>query len=219
MKRSGHERATYVGTREGIEKRSDILREVPAIEQSEDCENCGRSSGDKNKTNNMSHKYLWKNNEANFGKPIEYQIEGGMHITFEIILQWNNKYIGLRRASIPGHEAPLQDSHNLLYFCHDLIRYGESVDECVKRVVESQSGVGVRSCRVVYIDSLLQEKDGQWAFVPHVIADLSRRPTPGDYGNPITEVVEFTKSDVPNDFAWWEKKDLEDFLKEFDVQK
>jgi len=54
----------------------------------------------------MSLKYIWKNKEANFGKPLKYQIKGGAHFTFEIILKWNGKYIALRNV--------------LLYFCHNL---------------------------------------------------------------------------------------------------
>src|SRR3989338_4761678 len=167
----------------------------------------------------MNFKYIFKNKEANFGKPLKFQTRGGAHITFEIILKWNRKYIALRRKSIPGHEAPphaRKYPRGLLYFCHNLIRYGESVEQCVKRIVKSQTGVGVKSYRVVDIESSVQKKDNQWAIIPCVIAELTRKPKMGNFGNKITEVVSFTKKDVPNDFAWWPKKDLAEFLNTFD---
>ena len=167
----------------------------------------------------MSFKYVWKNKEASFGKPLRYGVKGGTHITFEILLKWNGKYIALRRQSIPGHEAPPQAKRypkGLLYFCHNLIRYGESVEQCVKRIVKSQAGVGVRSYKVVDIESSVQKKDNQWAIIPEVIAELDQKPKIGTFGNQIIEVVEFTKKDVPDDFAWWSKKDVEDFLNKFE---
>ncbi len=99
----------------------------------------------------MIFKYVWKNKEANFGKPLRYQIKGGAHITFEIILKHKGKYIALRRSSIPGHDAPshaYKYPNGLLYFCHNLIRYGESVEQYVKRIVKSHTGVGIKSYKI-----------------------------------------------------------------------
>ena len=167
----------------------------------------------------MSLNYKWKNKEANFGPPIETQVSGGMHLTFEIILKKDDKYIALRRPNgIPEHELPPQaESYpdGLLYFCHDLIRYGESVEDCVSRIVKSQAGVGIKEFRVVYIDSLVQDKDNSWAITPHVIAEVSEIP---EINNLITEVVAFGKDFIPNDFAWWEQKDLKEFLSEHDTR-
>lgn len=167
----------------------------------------------------MIFQYLYKNKEANFGKPLKSQVKGGTHITFEIVLKYKDKYIVLRRQSIQGHSAPTQSIKNedgALYFCHDLIRHGESISQCVKRIVRSQAGVGVKSYRVVDIESLIQKKDSQWAFIPHVIAELSKKPKTGRYGTRVTEVVEFTKQSIPSGFAWWEKDELKTFLIAFD---
>mgnify|MGYP001562137562 FL=1 len=162
----------------------------------------------------MSFNYIYKNNEANFGKPLRKQIKGGMHITIEIILKKGNKFIALRRDSIPGHEAPPK-KRKCLFFCHDLIRYGEDIEDAVKRIVKRQAGVSVEDCKVVYIDSSVQSKDDQWAITPHVIAELKAIPKTGFSGNKIYEVVLFNKKDVPKDFAWWPRKDLREFLEEF----
>lgn len=167
----------------------------------------------------MSFGYVWKNKEANFGRPLERPVKGGAHITVEIVLKYRGKYIALRRGSIPGHEAPphaRKHPRGLLYFCHDLIRYGESLPRCVKRIVKAQTGVGIKTYRVVDIESAVQTKDGQWAIIPCVIAELTKKPVVGSFGNQISEVVTFTKKTVPHDFAWWPRKDLIEFLKEFD---
>lgn len=164
----------------------------------------------------MTFKYIWKHKEANFGKPMKHQVKWGTHITLEIILKWNQKYIALRRQSIPGHEQPLQAKKypkGLLYFCHNLIRYGESVEKCVKRMVKFQTGIGIKSFKLVDLESSIQKKDDQWAITLYVIANLSKKPKVGNFGNQITEVVEFDTKNIPNDFAWWSKKDLADFLK------
>ena len=167
----------------------------------------------------MPFKYIFKNKEANFGKPLKNQVKGGTHITCEIILKKDHKYIALRRQNIPGHESPphIKNYPNgLLFFCHNLIRYGESLEKCVKRIVKEQTGVNVKKTKVVYIDSNIQNKDKHWAITPHVITELEKIPKPGKYGNEIKEVILFTKNNVPNDFAWWSKKDLKEFLREVD---
>ncbi len=166
----------------------------------------------------MGFDYQWENKEASFGPPVKKQVDGGTHISFEILLRKNGKFIALRRPeAIPGHEMPLHAHKNpkgLLYFCHNLIRYGESAEECVKRIVKDQAGVSVKKITFVYLDSSVQEKDNQWAIIPCVVADIEKIPKPGRYGNEVTEIVSFDKQTIPNDFGWWSQKDLKEFLKE-----
>lgn len=165
----------------------------------------------------MSFQYKWKNNEANFGPPLEEQVPGGTHLTLEIILKKDGQYIALRRPrGIPEHESPENNKDNhqgLLYFCHNLMRYGESAEDCVKRIIQSQAGVEVLNSKVVYIDSLVQEKDNSWAVTPHFIAEVDKIP---EVNSEISEVVLFEKDNIPNDFAWWSKAELKEFLDEFD---
>jgi len=164
--------------------------------------------------------YIWKNKEANFGPPLKKQVDGGTHITFEIILKKGGKYIALRRPdAIPGHEHPAKpktNSKGFLYFCHNLIRYGESVEECVRRIVKQQTGAAVSRLKIVHIDSFVQAKDNQWAFMPYVIAELEKIPESGTYGNKVTEVVQFTKTSIPEDFGWWKNEEIKDFLEKYD---
>ena len=167
----------------------------------------------------MSFEYNWENKEANFGPPLKKQTDGGLHITIEIILKKDGKYIALRRpGAIPGHEHPPKPktSKGLLYFCHNLIRYAEPFDVCVKRIVKEQSGASVKSFKVIEITSEFQKKDGQWSFMPYVIVELKTLPKSGTHGNKVTEVVVFDKANVPKDFGWWEKNEVEDFLNEYD---
>ncbi len=165
----------------------------------------------------MNYKYYWKNKEANFGQTLNEQVPGGTHVTFEIILKKDGKYIALRRPQgIPGHELPPQAKNypkGLLYFCHNLIRYGESIEDCVRRITNEQAGVETKDLRVVYIYSEIQEKDNQWAITPCVIAEIKQVP---QINSSITEVILFDKNDIPKDFAWWSQKELKEFLEKYD---
>lgn len=101
----------------------------------------------------MSFKYIWKQKEANFGNPIEIEVSGGTHISCENVLKFRGKYVALRRPkAIPEHEIPpkaLKSGKHHLYFVHGLLRWGETTEQYVKRVVRDQAGVGVKSFRVV----------------------------------------------------------------------
>ena len=165
----------------------------------------------------MIFEYNWQNREANFGPPVPKQVNGGTHITFEIILKKGDKYIALRRPKgIPEHELPPHaKSHlkGLLYFCHNLIRYGESIEDCVKRIVKEQAGVSVKNIKILYIFSEVQEKDNQWSFNPTVIAEIKETPATNKL---VTKIVEFDKNTIPEDFAWWPKEELKEFLEKYD---
>ena len=165
----------------------------------------------------MSYNYNWKNKEANFGLPLEKQVSGGTHVTFEIILKKESKYIALRRPNgIPEHELPPQAKdypQGLLYFCHNLIRYGESMESCIKRIVKDQAKVQVIKLKVAYIYSEVQEKDNQWTINPCVIAEIVKIP---QVNSDVTEVVLFDKNNIPEDFAWWTREELREFLEKFD---
>ena len=164
----------------------------------------------------MTFEYNWKNKEANFAPPIAKQASGGLHITFEILLKKDGKYIALRRPNaIPEHELPpkAKDYPNgLLYFCHNLIRYGESIEKCVNRIVKDQAGVRVKDYKIIDIESDVQNKDNQWSFTPYVIAELADIPRTNQE---VTEVILFDKNSIPDDFGWWTKEELKEFFEEY----
>ncbi|MDP3784644.1 MAG: hypothetical protein Q8R12_01020 [bacterium] len=164
----------------------------------------------------MTFEYHWTNREANFGPPMPNQIPGGAHISLEIILRYNNNFVALRRPNaIPGHELPLKAKdypNGLLYFCHDLVRYGEPVGDSIRRIVREQAGVDVKTYKVVEIWSEVQAKDKQWAFTPAVIVEIENDPELKSGDNAITAIVKFNLSNIPNDFGWWGQNELKEFL-------
>lgn len=168
----------------------------------------------------MGFKYQWKNKEANFGPPIEEEVSQGTHISCENFLKLDGNYVALRRPqAIPGHEVPEKASKSgkpHLYFVHNLPQWGETLDVFVKRVVREQAGVGVKHFRVVNLKAEVYEDTKQWAWTPYIMVELEKLPTPGTYENEVVEVVTFTKNDIPNDFGWWTKQELEDFLNKYD---
>jgi len=65
--------------------------------------------------------------------------------------------------------------------------------------------------------NLLQKSGGkkrkQWAIIPHVIAEVTTLPK---MDTEILEVITFDKKNIPQEFAWWNKRELAEFLEEFD---
>ena len=112
-----------------------------------------------------------------------------------------------RPRGYPGHQlSPKAASHlqGCLYFCHDLPRWGETLDTAVRRIVRDQIGVGVQDVHVLdlsmetYPDEL-HEGNRQWAITLYVLAELNSLPKTG---NLITEVVRFDATSVPSDMGW-----------------
>ena len=165
-------------------------------------------------------KYLWKRKEANFGSPIDTEVSGGTHVTCENVLKFNGKYVALRRPkAIPEHEIPekaLKSGKPYLYFVHGLPRWGETTEVYVNRVVKEQTGVGVKSFKVVDLYMGVYPDTKQWFIEPDLIVEINRLPVLGIYGNEVTEVVVFDIENIPDDFGWWDSKDLENFLKKYD---
>jgi len=135
-------------------------------------------------------------------------------------IKFEGKYVALRRPKAnPGHEIPqkvLENGKPHLYFVHNLPRWGQSTDDYIRQVINDFAGVGVKSYKTLHLKMTVYEDIKQWAITPYFLVELDKLPSSGTYGNEITEVVTFTKKTVPNDFGWWEKEALEEFLKKFD---
>jgi hypothetical protein len=168
----------------------------------------------------MTFKYEWHRKEANFGPPIETEVSGGMHFTIENILRFDGKYVALRRPeAVPRHEVPARAQKAdkpMLYFVHDLPIWGESLQQYVERIVQEQAGVGIKGYKVVDLTMNTYEDTQQWALTPYLMVELDKLPIPGDYGNPVSEVVAFTSDDIPDEFGWYEKAELEVRLRKFE---
>ncbi len=166
----------------------------------------------------MTFEFHWKNKEANFGTPAEKEIDGGMHFTIEILLARGKKFLMVRRPrGYPGHQLPPKADkypNGCLYFCHDLPRYGETLEQAVKRIVRSQTGSKVKSIKVLdltmetYPDTL-HEGNRQWAITLYVKAEVSKPKITKD----VNEIVAFDSRSIPKDMGWWEPNELRDFLK------
>ena len=170
----------------------------------------------------MNFKYSWKQKEANFGPPIETEVSGGTHISAECILKFNGQYVALRRPeAIPEHEISpkaQKSSKPCLYDVHGLPRWGETTEDYVKRVVKDQAGVGVKSFRTAFLDMGVYPDTQQWYIEPVLFVEVDRLPVPGVYGNEVIEVVTFDKDHVPDDFGWWSKPQIEEFLPKYDLR-
>lgn len=168
----------------------------------------------------MSFKYIWKKKEANFGPPIETEVSNGTHISAESILKFEGKYVALRRPkAIPEHEVPekaQKAGKPHLYNVHGLPRWGETLEQYVKRVVKEQAGVGVKSFKVVDLSMGVYPDTQQWFIEPNLIVEIDQLPAPGVYGNEVTEVITFTKDNIPDDFGWWSKEQIEEFLNKYE---
>lgn len=168
----------------------------------------------------MSYTYQWKNKEANFASPVETEISGGTHISIECILKYQGKYIALRRPqAVPEHEIPKKAQESAkpcLYDVHGLPRWGETTEQCVTRLVKEQAGVGVAYFRTAYLDMNVHPETKQWSIEPVLFVEVDALPIPGIYGNEVVEVVTFDKQTVPEDFGWWSKEQIKEFLQEND---
>lgn len=165
----------------------------------------------------MTFKYEWLRQEANFGPVIQSEVPYGTHFTIESVLKYSGKYIALRRPeAVPHHEIPpraLSAGKPLLYFVHALPLWGESLTQYVDRAVHEQAGVGAQRIQVVDLTMALDKDSKQWALTPFLLVELSDLPTPGTYGNPVTEVVAFTSDSIPDEFGCYTKTDMEGLIR------
>jgi len=164
----------------------------------------------------MAFEYHWERKEANFGPPVEGEVLGGTHISIENFLMFEGKFVALRRPEAnPQHEIPekaRRANKALLYFVHNLPIWGETMDEYVERVIGEYAGVKPESYTVVDMTMDVYEDTKQWAWTPYTVVNLDSLPKPGLYGNEITEVVTFDENSIPDEFGWWEREELRDYL-------
>ena len=140
--------------------------------------------------------------EANFGKPIQTQVSGGSHITFELITKREQTFYATRWPSgLPGHDDP----PNTLRFPHGLIRVGESLDECTERLVRAQLGMRVTDVRMLYWDSYVDDHD-HWHIEPGALVEVAGEPQLPDAAS---KIETFTASTLPNLTFWSQAEFLE----------
>jgi hypothetical protein len=117
---------------------------------------------------------------------------------------------------VPHHEIPpraFAANKPMLYFVHDLPIWGESLIQYVDRIVLEQSGVGAKRIRVIDLTMNLYEDSQQWALTRYLLVEVDKLPVPGNYGNQVTEVATFTEQTIPDEFGWYEKKEIDGLIK------
>jgi len=153
----------------------------------------------------ISH-YRTHHNEANFGKPIAYQWPGGTHITFEMITVSQGKFFMTRwPKGLPGHDDP----RDTLRFPHGLIRLGESLDQCARRLIKSQLGMKAVSVKIAYWDSYL-DNHRHWHIEPGCIVHVAGRPK---CPAAASEIVVFTLDTLPA-MTYWPHRDFLEVVRE-----
>ena len=150
--------------------------------------------------------YRALHNEANFGRPIVTQVSGGAHLTFEMITVQNGRFHMTRwPKGLPGHDDP----PNVLRFPHGLIRFGESLQNCARRLVKDQLGMAVKQVEVAYWDSYLDDMN-HWHIEPGCIAHVVGKPI---VPTGAAEIITFDLSQIP-EMTFWPRKDFLELVRD-----
>lgn len=151
--------------------------------------------------------YRASHGEANFGKPIRTQVQKGAHITFECVTRTGGRYYMARwPRGLPGHEDP----PNTLRFPHGLIRFGETLEQCVRRLVRAQLGMGVRSVRIVEFDSYV-DSTKHWHIEPCCLVEVTGRP---NLPQGASDIISFGLRSIPQ-MTYWTRKDFLELVRCF----
>jgi len=184
------------------------------------CESCNYVyPTDKEHNHEEGFQFHFHHNAANSSAPVDTEVDRGTHFTIEIMLKHKGKFVMVRRPKgHPGHQrSPKAKDHpnGCLYFCHDLARWGDTVEKAVNRILKSQLGLVPSSSKVIdltmhtYPDELHTESNKQWAITLFIEAELENLPQTNEL---VTEVVEFDTNNIPNDMGWWEVDELREFV-------
>jgi len=150
--------------------------------------------------------YRATDNEANFARPIVTQVSGGSHITIEMITVRDGKFYMTRwPKGLPRHDDP----PDVLRFPHGLIRFGESLLQCAKRLVKDQLGMQVKSAKIAYWDSYLDDMN-HWHIEPGCIVRVDGKP---HLAKGASEIVTFDVSNIP-EMTFWPRKDFLDLVRD-----
>jgi hypothetical protein len=149
-------------------------------------------------------RYYYTNREANFGKPLRTEVSGGSHLTIDVILLHQRIVYALR---LP--EGLHGDRKNGLYFPHGLIRFGESLLECVDRLCQEFVGISALAVQTYSLASWVDDND-HWHLCLNAITTIGRPPTPGGQ---VSEVVPVTLDRLPDEFPWWTVPQMTGVLK------
>jgi hypothetical protein len=152
----------------------------------------------------MSFVYYYEHGEANFGEPLKTEVAGGSHLTTENILHIGTTIYALR---LPDgiHGA----TKNALYFPHGLIRFGEKHPDCVQRVVKEFADVNVTRVQTYNLSTWVDDSN-HWHMCLNSLVEIDKPPEMSDR---VSEIVSFTKNNIPKDIEWWTPQEMDGIFK------
>jgi|ERR1051326_7143206 ADP-ribose pyrophosphatase YjhB (NUDIX family) len=143
---------------------------------------------------------LYTNQEANWGPVIPNEVPQGSHLTLELPLRYQNTLVALLlKEGIHGAD------NSKLFFPHGLIRFGESIETALKRIVREIACVDVLSFNAVSFEAWLDDEQ-HYHICATLLARISQLPV--KQGN-IADVIAFRPGKLPDrPFAWWANEDI-----------
>lgn len=123
----------------------------------------------------LSSDFRPEEGEANFPPTITREVAGGAHIAPHCITVQDTDYILVDWADgLPRHDPP---GTRAVRFPHGLIMFGESFEECARRLVDDQLGMTVSTMEVIHIYSSVDEAS-QWHIEPLLLVNVTGSPHP-----------------------------------------
>jgi len=147
--------------------------------------------------------------EANFPPPIDKEVVGGMHIAPECITRCGKqKFVMIEWPNgLPRHE-----NHRTVRFPHGLMKFGETVEECIYRLVNDQLGMTVDLIQTLYIDSYVDSMN-HWHIEPWILVDVSGNPR---LPSEASRVIYFEGSNVPEG-AFWDEQSFKAIVQKYNL--
>lgn len=147
--------------------------------------------------------------EANFPPTITKEVKGGAHIAPHCITVQDGKYILIDwREGLPRHGKA---GNRTIRFPHGLMKFGESFENCAKRLISDQLGMNTKHASVAYIYSYLDEEN-HWHIEPIMVVEVSGEPKTQDNVEVITHEIGNT---MPEYFAWHGKDPFKDLYDQY----
>ena len=113
--------------------------------------------------------------EANFPPPITREVKGGTHIAPQCITVEGGDYVMVDwTTGLPRHDASGTRS---VRFPHGLIHFGETFEDCARRLVSEQLGMHVENVDIIHIYSHVDETR-HWHIEPLLLVAVSGTPAP-----------------------------------------
>jgi ADP-ribose pyrophosphatase YjhB (NUDIX family) len=146
--------------------------------------------------------------EANFPPPILIEVVGGAHIAPECVTIHGGRFV----MTVWPEGLPRHDDNRTVRFPHGLIHFGETIEQCARRLVKDQQGFQVDTVRVLDIDSYVDEKK-HWHIEPLILVTVSGEP---QIPKAAEKIVYFGKDHLPDGAMWDEKSFAEMIAKHID---